>query len=58
MYFISENHNEMLDIQAHEESNPKIIKHPKNELYAIKISKGNICEGMTILKKIPVDWGC
>ena len=58
MYFISSNYNSILDVQAHETNNPKIIKHPSKVLFAIQISKNNICKDMQVIEKLPEDWRC
>ena len=58
MYFISGSYDAVLDLQAHEEDNPTIIKHPLENLYAVKISKENICSNMNISNELSEDWRC
>ena len=59
MYFITPYINQAKDAQAHELDNTAIITHPEKKLYAVKVSKENICPQLKkqYKKKLSKDWG-
>ena len=61
MYCITERKNTALDIAAHEEVVPEVIKHPTKDLWAVEVSSDNkylsIVRYLSLVESLHADWG-
>ncbi|HAA26255.1 MAG TPA: hypothetical protein DCE11_09120 [Ruminiclostridium sp.] len=59
-YFVTPVENEALDVNAHNEQEQKLVKHPDKSLWAVKVLPGNkyIQARLTgkIVQSLSVDW--